>query len=95
MASAINKTYFQQFPNSCAQHAHQPECRRDQEFIAQQQDKVVIKPLQGSGGAGVFLIREDEAANVNQMIEAVIRDGYCIVQEYLRGPSRATCDCSS
>lgn len=48
-------------------------------------DKVVIKPLQGSGGQSVFLIGEDEQANLNQMIEAVIRDGYCIVQEYLPG----------
>lgn len=86
MASAINKTYFQQFPElvrpSTLISRNVDEIK---EFMAQQQDKVVIKPLQGSGGAGVFLIREDEAANVNQMIEAVIRDGYCIVQEYLPG----------
>ena len=43
----------------------------------------MIKPLQGSGGASVFLIREADAANLNQMIDAVLRDGYCIAQEYL------------
>jgi glutathione synthase len=86
MASAINKTYFQQFPELVRpQTLISRNVDEIKEFIAQQQDKVVIKPLQGSGGAGVFLIREDEAANVNQMIEAVIRDGYCIVQEYLPG----------
>jgi glutathione synthase len=31
----------------------------------------------------MILNQEDEQANLNQMIEAVIRDGYCIVQEYL------------
>jgi glutathione synthase len=31
----------------------------------------------------VFLIRENDGANMNQMIEAVLRDGYCIAQEYL------------
>lgn len=31
----------------------------------------------------VFVIGESETANVNQMIEAVLRDGYCIAQEYL------------
>ena len=31
----------------------------------------------------MFLIRDDDGANINQMIEAVIRDGYCIAQEYL------------
>jgi glutathione synthase len=86
MASAINKTYFQQFPELVRPHTLiSRNVDEIKAFIAQQDDKVVIKPLQGSGGAGVFLIREDEAANVNQMIDAVIRDGYCIVQEYLPG----------
>lgn len=36
----------------------------------------------------MFLINENEQANLNQMIEAVIRDGYCIVQEYLPAASK-------
>jgi glutathione synthase len=84
LATAINKTYFQQFPEivrprTCISR----NIDEIKQFITEQQDKVVIKPLQGSGGQSVFLIREDDAANLNQMIEAVIRDGYCIVQEYL------------
>lgn len=84
LANAINKTYFQHFP----EQVRPKTCiSRDSEeikaFIAEQHDKVVIKPLQGSGGQSVFLIGEDEQANLNQMIEAVTRDGYCIVQEYL------------
>jgi len=43
----------------------------------------VIKPLQGSGGYNVFVIGENDKANTNQMIDAVLRDGYCIAQEYL------------
>ena len=31
----------------------------------------VLKPLQGSGGAGVFFVSSDESPNLNQMIEAV------------------------
>ncbi|MCM2373652.1 glutathione synthetase [Aporhodopirellula aestuarii] len=84
LANAINKTYFQHFP----EQVRPKTCiSRDiddiKAFIAEQDDKVVIKPLQGSGGQSVFLIGEDEKANLNQMIEAVIRDGYCIAQEYL------------
>ncbi len=84
LANAINKTYFQHFP----EQVRPKTCiSRDVEeikaFIEKQQEKVVIKPLQGSGGQSVFLINEDEQANLNQMIEAVTRDGYCIVQEYL------------
>ena len=43
----------------------------------------MIKPLQGSGGQGVFLVRKNDLGNLNQMIEAVSRDGYVIAQEYL------------
>jgi len=84
LASALNKTYFQQFPEvvrpkTCISR----NADEIKEFIGRQQDTVVIKPLQGSGGQSVFLIRQDDTANLNQIIEAVSRDGYCIVQEYL------------
>ena len=44
---------------------------------------MVLKPLQGSGGQSVFLVRPDDLPNINQMIDAVARDGYVIAQEYL------------
>lgn len=88
LASALNKTYFQQFPEvvrpkTCISR----NAAEIKEFIGRQQDTVVIKPLQGSGGQSVFLIRQDDTANLNQIIEAVSRDGYCIVQEYLPAAS--------
>jgi glutathione synthase len=43
----------------------------------------VLKPLQGSGGTGVFFVSGDESPNLNQMIEAVGRDGYIVAQEIL------------
>ena len=43
----------------------------------------MLKPLQGSGGASVFLVRPDDVPNINQMIDAVSRDGFVIAQEYL------------
>ncbi len=84
LARAINKTYFQQFPEevrpkTCISRSVE-EIKR---FIEEQGDKVVLKPLQGSGGKNVFLVGEKERANLNQMIDAVLRDGYCVVQEYL------------
>ena len=84
MANALNKTYFQHFPEQVRPKTCISRDVNDiKAFIAEQKDKVVVKPLQGSGGQSVFLIGEDEKANLNQMIEAVIRDGYCIAQEYL------------
>lgn len=84
LSTALNKTYFQRFPDAvrpltCISR----NVEEVKHFIADHGGKAVLKPLQGSGGDSVFLIREADEANVNQMIETVIRDGYCIVQEYL------------
>ena len=84
LTDASNKTYFQHFPEdvrpvTCI--SRDPGEIKD--FIAAQGGRGVIKPLQGSGGQGVFVVNGDGGANVNQMIEAVTRDGYAIAQEYL------------
>lgn len=84
LANALNKTYFQHFPDL----VRPKTCiSRDVDdikaFVEAQGGSAVIKPLQGSGGQSVFLVRPDDKPNLNQMIEAVTRDGYAIVQEYL------------
>jgi glutathione synthase len=84
LARAINKTYFQQFPEEVRPKTCISRSAEEiKQFIEGQHGKVVLKPLQGSGGKNVFLVGEDERANLNQMIDAVLRDGYCVVQEYL------------
>lgn len=84
LASAVNKSYFQQFPE---QVRPRTSITRDpaeiKRFVEEQKGTAVLKPLQGSGGQSVFLVRPDDKPNLNQMIEAVSRDGYVIVQEYL------------
>lgn len=52
-------------------------------FIAARDDLAVLKPLSGSGGRNVFLAQPADKPNLNQMIEAVKREGYVIAQEYL------------
>lgn len=85
LSDSVNKMYFQQFPEDVRPRAvitRDPEEVKD--FYKQQENKaMIIKPLQGSGGKGVFLINEDSAANLNSMIEANLRDGYIIAQEYM------------
>lgn len=84
LSRAINKMYFQQFPEEVRPRTcisrNVDEIKR---FIEEQHDRVVVKPLQGSGGRNVFLVGPEERANLNQMIDAVLRDGYVVVQEYL------------
>jgi glutathione synthase len=53
------------------------------EFIDDMDGKAVLKPLQGSGGKGVFVVDRKEAPNRNQIVEAIARDGYVVAQEYL------------
>src|SRR5690606_1080254 len=84
LTDAANKTYFQQYPETvrprtCISRSSE-EIKR---FVEQQAGQAVIKPLQGSGGRGVFIINQEASPNVNQMIEATVREGYAIVQEYL------------
>ncbi|HLE85769.1 MAG TPA: glutathione synthetase [Thermoanaerobaculia bacterium] len=83
LARARNKLYFQFFPQEVRPKTLiTREPARIREFIESLEGKAVLKPVQGSGGKNVFLVN-GEVANVNQMIEAVARDGYVIAQEYL------------
>ncbi|MFC1960853.1 hypothetical protein ACFLYO_09085 [Chloroflexota bacterium] len=52
-------------------------------FAKEYGGKVVLKPLQGSGGQGVFLVKQDDMSNLNQIVETLTRDGFVIVQQYL------------
>ena len=84
LTDASNKTYFQHFPEAvrpvtCITR-DADEIKR---FIEAQGGKAVIKPLQGSGGQGVFVITPETAMNLNVAIETTVKEGYAIVQEYL------------
>jgi glutathione synthase len=84
LALAANKMYFQLFPEEVRPATLITRDRNDiRSFAREHGGDVVIKPLQGSGGQGVFLVRKNDLGNLNQMIEAVSRDGYVIAQEYL------------
>lgn len=84
LTDAVNKTYFQHFPEevrpaTCiTRHADEVVA-----FLEEHGGKGVVKPLQGSGGQGVFIVDKENRQNLNQIVESVTRDGYAIVQEYL------------
>ena len=88
LTDAQNKTYFQGFPEDVRPETTITRVPAEIErFLEAHGGKGVIKPLQGSGGQGVFIIDENNRQNLNQIMEAVIRDGYAIVQEYLPAAS--------
>jgi glutathione synthase len=89
LSHAINKIYLQVFPADVRPDAI--ITRNVDEILAFTMDhggRAVIKPLQGSGGRNVFMLRLDEPENINQMIATVLEDGYALAQEYLPAISK-------
>ncbi len=84
LAKAVNKTYFQLFPEEVRPKTLiSRDAQEIKSFAREHGGHIVLKPLQGSGGSGVFLVRPEDKANLNQIIESLLRDGYIICQEYL------------
>jgi glutathione synthase len=83
LSKALNKMYFQLFPEEVRPMTLITRDKEEIRSFAKELGTIVIKPLQGSGGSNVFLVRPEDLPNINQMIEAIIRDGYIIAQEYL------------
>lgn len=90
LGRAINKLYFQSFPEEVRAETliskHSDDIKA---FAKDHGGKIILKPLQGSGGQGVFLVGGGKnPSNINQMIEAISRDGYVIAQAYLPAASK-------
>ena len=84
LGRAINKLYFQSFPAEARAETLITKHAADiKAFAKAHGGNIILKPLQGSGGSGVFKVDPENAANLNQMIEAIGRDGYIIAQAYV------------
>jgi glutathione synthase len=84
LASAINKMYFEHFPEAVRPRSLiSRNADHLKKFVADEGGKACIKPLQGSGGTNVFVVTPESKGNLNQIIDAVTRDGYAIAQEFL------------
>ncbi|HLT23496.1 MAG TPA: glutathione synthetase [Ignavibacteria bacterium] len=84
LAKAFNKTYFQTFPEAVRPRTIiSRDAREIKNFFKEEGGRIVLKPLQGSGGQNVFLVKKKDLSNLNQMIEAICRDGYAVAQQYL------------
>lgn len=83
LANALNKMYFQYFPKSVRPETIITRNIDDiKAFYKEYNKNVILKPLQGSGGKNVFLVNEDQK-NLNQIVDAIARDGFVVAQEYL------------
>jgi glutathione synthase len=84
LSVAINKLYFQNFPEAVRPRSLISRNPDDlKKFVSDEGGRACLKPLQGSGGTNVFVVTPKSKGNLNQMIDAVTRDGYAIAQEFL------------
>lgn len=84
LSRALSKAYFQHFPESVRPRTLiSRDEDRIQEFVDELGGKAVLKPLQGSGGSGVFMLNSKESPNLSQIIETIAADGYVVAQEFL------------
>lgn len=89
LSNALNKMYFQHFPEEVRPKSIiTRDATEIREFFEEQNDNIILKPIQGSGGHNVFIIKKEEHPNFNQIIETVGREGYIIAQEYLPEASK-------
>ncbi|MGH6659080.1 MAG: glutathione synthetase [Sphingomicrobium sp.] len=83
LSRATNKLYFQGFPVEARAETLITKNEDDIKAFAKAHGSIILKPLQGSGGTGVFKVDGKSKSNINQMIEAIGRDGYIIAQAYV------------
>lgn len=84
LIQASNKLYLENFPREIRPKTVVTRNYDDiLDFMNKQNDKIILKPLKGSGGKNVFMISPNELHNLKQTVEVIARDGYVIGQEYL------------
>ena len=85
LVRATSKLYLEEFPEKIRPRSL---VTRDPDAIERFVGKVghcVVKPLYGAKGRNVFMIKDEDEANLAQITEAVLMDGYAIVQEFVDG----------
>lgn len=84
LAKATSKLYLSGFPASIrARSLITRSTVKIKEFLRALKKPAIIKPLHGFGGQDVFFIRNWREININQIISAVSKSGYVMVQEFL------------
>ena len=79
----IDKLYFEELPSAIKPDSLVTRNMEDlMKFWEEVGKKMVLKPLEGSGGQNVYLIGKDKK-NINQIFEAISNEGYVIAQEFL------------
>ena len=85
LSRAGSKLYLQEFPAEV-----RPRClvsRKVDEIVnfVSECGRAIIKPVYGAQGRNVFMVNDEDDPNLNQIIEAVLEEGYVTAQEFVTG----------
>ena len=79
----IDKLYFEELPAQIKPASLITRNKQEiMEFFESHGKKMILKPLEGSGGRGVYYVDQKEK-NVNQILDNLTAQGYIIAQQYL------------
>lgn len=81
---ANEKIYALQFPDFCPKTVVTRDMARIRAELRAAGEPLIVKPVDGHGGAGVFLLRPDDR-NVGSIVETLTEEGtrWVMVQQYL------------
>ena len=84
LREANEKLYALRFPEQIPQTLVSSDIRRLKEFMAELGGEMIIKPLEGAGGSGVYYLNQQDR-NTNAILEAATNNGQKLVmaQRYL------------
>ena len=85
LVRATSKLYLEEFPEKIRQRIAGDARPGSDRAVRRRGRTLRRQPLYGAKGRNVFMIEDQEETNLAQMTEAVLQDGYAIVQEFVDG----------
>ena len=82
---AGTKVYLDEFPAEIRPRSLMTRNEEDVRNFISSVGRSIIKPLCGAQGRNVFVVDSEDEPNLNQIMEAVLADGYVYAQGYVDG----------
>ena len=82
---AATKVYLDEFPAEIRPRSLMTRNEEDVRDFISSVGRSIIKPLCGAKGRNVFMVDGEDEPNLNQIMEAVLEDGYIYAQGYVDG----------
>ncbi|MEV6596380.1 hypothetical protein AB0M36_05860 [Actinoplanes sp. NPDC051346] len=82
---ATSKLYLEEFPERIRPRSLVTRDPAAIEQFVSEVGRSVVKPLYGAKGRNVFMVDNEAEQNLAQITEAVLQDGYALVQEFVDG----------